>query len=144
MTATETDEILTTLANLPAPTQNAATRALTLTRTLRALAPDGTDRSRLGDARRTAIPSFLGRWLASERLVPAVLCLAGALYAHGVLRQLGLVFGADPAAPARAAHDCGAVGQLVAVATSAFGDTAVGNAALENTHGSLANWRFRR
>jgi hypothetical protein len=87
-----------------------------LARTLRALSAHEVDESRRerylvaggefarrsGSTLTTERPSrgFFKRWLASERLVPAVLSLAGLLYLRGALLQLMLVFGTPPPASA--------------------------------------------
>jgi hypothetical protein len=108
MSATERDELFAALSRLPPPTQHKAARAETLTLTLRALASDGAHPGTAapGGGRADRVGrSFVGRWLTRERFVPAVLCLAGALYTHGAVRQLVSVFAREPASLVRAARE---------------------------------------
>jgi hypothetical protein len=114
MNRNEPDDILGALAQLPEIAQNAAVRSATLTRTLRALA---TTEAQVADAGRTtdihdgyrraerSRNSWVTRWLVRERLVPAVLCLAGALYTQGAVRKLASVFASEPASLMRATQE---------------------------------------
>jgi hypothetical protein len=102
MSATEQDELLAALARLPAPTQHAIARNATLTRTLRALSSDREARTN-DDGELRPRRAFLRGWLARERLLPAVLCLAGVLYVRGAVQQLVLLFGSRPASATQTA-----------------------------------------
>ena len=90
MNEIDNDEVIfAALAKLPEPIQHPSARTATLNLTLRAL----------GKAH-----GHHGRWPRRDLLVPAVLCLTGALYTHGAVTTLVSVFGSRAASMVRAAE----------------------------------------